>query len=538
MARNLYRSYLYVVLLTLLALAIYALTVLLNPLWRLTPLRPSYEAVPDRAAVVQAFAFAVTVFFFVTIVGGLHYWLLRRDLRQDPAAGRGAVRAFFLNISELVLAPIAIFSLGQVLTQFDSGYAATGLATLLGLLALEWERRRLAPGSGLAWFFQRLHVYSVQLILVFPLVSATSYFLSLALDTFVLGGGHIAPPAVVAGHADLRGPLATALWFLLAWFAYAYFNRQDSGSWLRRLLYAGLLVYGCFLTLNSAAALLDLLLRFLTGEKIQATALLTPPGTLLFSLPSGMVLVGLLVAGFAWFWLQSEAKQLSDPQQARAVLRYSLVAIAAALLALLFWVGVGRLLLTLLFSLFPTGPLPQPGDWIDGVAPLLVGLGALPLNLLLLRRYRQEPERALLPCQGFILAVLIGGVLATTIGGAVLLFAGSTALLGSPVENWPRLAQESVVALLVGLVVLGIYLWQEQRSKVLTALGVSLPAPLQSAGPGSGIGQPERQATAGQVAGEEAPTLEDILRRVQDRQISLEEAASQIRALFGPGQGA
>lgn len=341
MARNLYRSYLYVILLLLLSLVIYALAGLLDPLWRLTPLRPGYEAVPDRAEVVQALVFAVTVLLFVAVLGGLHYWLLRRDLRQDPAAGSGAVRAFFLNLSELVLAPIAIFSLGQVLTQFQSGYAATGLAVLAGLLVLEWERRRLPVGSGLARFFQRLHVYGVQLILLFPLVSATNYFLSLALDSYLLGGGHVAPSAVVNGHADLRGPLATALWFGLAWFVYGYLNRHDPGSWLRRLFYGGVLAYGLFLILDEWAALLDLLLRFLTGEKIQATALLSPPGALFFTLPSGMVLVGLLVAGFAWLWLQSEVKQVSDPLRARALLRYSLLAMTAALLALLFWLGAG-----------------------------------------------------------------------------------------------------------------------------------------------------------------------------------------------------
>ncbi|MBX5451880.1 MAG: hypothetical protein IRZ24_17600 [Thermogemmatispora sp.] len=535
MARNLYRSYLYVILLLLLVLAIYALADLLNPLWRLTPWRPGNEAVPDRAEVVQALVFAVTVLLFVAVLGGLHYWLLRRDLRQDPAAGGSAVRAFFLNLGELVLAPIAIFSLGQVLIQFQSGYAASGLAALAGLLALEWERRRLPVGPGLARFFQRLHVYGVQLILLFPLVSATSYFLSLTLDTFFLGGGHVAPSAVVNGHADLRGPLATALWFVLTWFAYGYLNRYDPGSWLRRLFYGGVLVYGLFLTLNECAALLDLLLRFLTGEKIQATALLTPPGALFFTLPAGMVLVGLLVASCGWLWLQSEVKQLSDPRLARAVLHYSLVAVAAALLALLFWAGSGRLLLALLFSLFPTGPLPQPGDWIDGWAPLLLGLSTLPLNLLLMWRYRQEPERALLPCQGFILAALIGGVLATTVGGAVLLFSLGTVALGSPVESWPRLMQESVVGLLVGLVVLAFYLWQARRSGVLANLGSSLPAPVQSARSGTG---PEAApsitaATAAEAVGEGTPALEDILRRLQDRQISLEEAASQIRALFG-----
>ncbi|RAQ97215.1 hypothetical protein [Thermogemmatispora tikiterensis] len=535
MARNLYRSYLYVILLLLLALAIYALAGLLDPLWRLTPLRPGYEAVPGRAEVVQTLVFAVTVLLFVVALGGLHYWLLRRDLSQDPAAGSGAVHAFFLNLSELVLAPIAIFSLGQVLTQFQSGYAATGLATLAGLLVLEWERRRLPVGPGLARFFQRLHVYGVQLILLFPLVSACNYVLSLALDSYLLGGGHVAPSAVVNGHADLRGPLATALWLVLAWFVYGYFNRHDPGSWLRRLFYGGVLAYGLFLTLDECAALLDLLLRFLAGEKIQATALLSPPGTLLLSLPSGMVLVGLLVAGFAWLWLQSEVKQLSDPPRARVVLRYSLLAGAAALLALLFWTGSGRLLLALLFTLFPTGPLPQLGDWIDGVAPLLLGLGTLPLNLLLMRRYREEPERALLPCQGFILAALIGGVLATTVGGAVLLFSLGTLALGSPVENWPRLTQESVVGLLVGLIVLAFYLWQARRSGVLANLSSSLPAPGPSARSGAG---PEATpsttaATAAEAVGEGTPALEDILRRVQDRQISLEEAASQIRALFG-----
>ncbi|WP_376796962.1 hypothetical protein [Thermogemmatispora sp.] len=541
MARNLYRSYLYVILLILLGLTVYALAFLFMPLWRLTPLRAAAETVPERAEVVQSLVFAGAVLLVVAILGGVHYWLLRRDLRQEPVAGSGAVRAFFLNLGELVLAPMSIFSLGQALLSPQSGYVATGLAAFAGWLALEWERRRLPAGPGLAQLFQRLHVYGVQAILLFPLFGTAIYALFL-LQAAWLGSesAQVASACLSLSpcgeQPGLGAYLTEALWFLIAWCAYAYLNRHDAGSLLRRLLYAASLAYALFLVVEEVAALVDLLLRFLAGLSIGTDDLLSPPGSLIGGERLAALPVGLLVAAISWLWLRSEVDLWPEPQRARAVLGSAVMAIGAALLALLLWVGAGRLLLAFLFVAFPTGPRPLLGDWLDGLAPFLVGLATLPLDLLLRRRVRREPEQALLARRGFVLAVIAAGILAATIGGAFALYAWGTAALGVPLDNWPRLGQQGLAVTLIGLVVTGLYLWRAFREGLLRFAPATVPAPRQpepaavevataaQAAPPSQPGSPLENSEA-------AESLEAILESLIAQRLTLAEAAARIRAL-------
>ncbi len=108
MARNLYRIYLYIVFIAMLIFAAVGLGMLLQTLFSLTPLRGAYGTIPTNAAIVQVTVFFVVSWFIAAIFGILHYWLIRRDMRNDPAAGSSAIRSFFLNITELIDAPLAI----------------------------------------------------------------------------------------------------------------------------------------------------------------------------------------------------------------------------------------------------------------------------------------------------------------------------------------------------------------------------------------------------------------------------------------------
>src|SRR5215470_19772035 len=139
MARNLYRFYLYTVFIAMLIFAAVGLGRLLQPLLALTPLGGTYPGLPSSSDIIQA-----VVFFFVSLViasllGGLHYWLIRRDMRSDPAAGQSAIRAFFLNIAELIAAPLAVyFAAAAVINELGrdpavnvSGSAAFTIATLV-----------------------------------------------------------------------------------------------------------------------------------------------------------------------------------------------------------------------------------------------------------------------------------------------------------------------------------------------------------------------------------------------------------------------
>src|SRR5207248_11219297 len=108
MVHNLYRFYLYTVFLAMLIFAAIGLGLLLQPLLAFTPLRGSYGASPTTAVIVQGSVFFGVSWLIAGLLGGLHYWLIRRDMHNDPDGASSAIRAFFLNIAELLAAPIAI----------------------------------------------------------------------------------------------------------------------------------------------------------------------------------------------------------------------------------------------------------------------------------------------------------------------------------------------------------------------------------------------------------------------------------------------
>src|SRR5260370_14620764 len=109
MARNLYRFYLYIIFIGMLILAATGLDMLLQPLLALTPLHGG-DSIPSNAVIVRAAVFAVVAWFIALVLGGSHYWLIRRDMRADPAAGSSRGRAFLLNSTEAVNLPIGVSS--------------------------------------------------------------------------------------------------------------------------------------------------------------------------------------------------------------------------------------------------------------------------------------------------------------------------------------------------------------------------------------------------------------------------------------------
>ena len=139
--RNLYRFYLYTVFVAMLIFATVGLAVFLQVLFSLTALRGLYTGVPASAAVTQAGVFFGVSWFIAALIGGLHYWLIRRDMLNDPATGGGnAIRSFFLNIAELIAAPVAIGTGASIIGQSGQNFNVTyGLAVTLAALALVGE---------------------------------------------------------------------------------------------------------------------------------------------------------------------------------------------------------------------------------------------------------------------------------------------------------------------------------------------------------------------------------------------------------------
>src|SRR5215469_12189250 len=96
MVRSLARVYYYFVFNAMLILAAVGLGALLSQVLSYTPLNGD-NPLPDNTGMTQAFVLAGVAWLIAGVLGGVHYWLIRRDLATDPDAGAGGVRSFFLN---------------------------------------------------------------------------------------------------------------------------------------------------------------------------------------------------------------------------------------------------------------------------------------------------------------------------------------------------------------------------------------------------------------------------------------------------------
>src|SRR5260370_18174900 len=124
MARNLYRFYLYAVYIALLSFIAVVTGRMLNTVLDLTPLRGPFTSAPARQEIVQSVVLAVAAWVIAGTLAGLHYWLIRRDIRHDTAACSSAIRSFFLNVTGafgLALSvPIVGFMLGILCHSYHS----------------------------------------------------------------------------------------------------------------------------------------------------------------------------------------------------------------------------------------------------------------------------------------------------------------------------------------------------------------------------------------------------------------------------------
>src|SRR6266516_6606942 len=111
-----------------------------------------------------------------------------------------------------------------------------------------------------------------------------------------------------------------------------------------------------------------------------------------------------------------------------------------------------------------------PRDWAPALALIITVRAYIPFDFNLHQRYRNDAAAAADPRRGFVFAMLAGGILSTAIGGAVALYSLGTDLLGSPFENWQQVARAGVSAFVVGVLILGIYLWTARREHLFSGL--------------------------------------------------------------------
>ena len=534
MARNLYRIYLYVVFIAMLIFAAVGLGMLLQTIFSLTPLRGAYSTVPTNASIVQVTVFFAVSWLVAAIFGILHYWLIRQDIQNDPSAGESAIRSFFLNITELIVAPLAIVSSSMgVIAQlghdpaFDvTGAAAFAVSTLLLFAVLELERRRCQAGAGVAKTFERLHLYGVQLILLIVLTFSwmnTAFQLG---DAFVFNGQVTGSPACSGftgcPNTNLLTLALSTLWLVMFWVGYGFFSRNENASLLRSILHYASFAYGIGLVLYGISRAIESGFLAIFQISLSASEILNSYNFAAF------ISLGLLVAIVYALWLRiTSRKELAEQIQITAYLIGE--AIVTFLLAIAFWWGVALVF----FNLFQilAGVNSSPRDWAPALALIITGLAYVPFDFYLHQRYRHDTSVAAEPRRGFVFAMLAAGILSTAIGAAVALYSLGTNLLGSPFENWQMVARAGASACVVGVIVLVWYFFTARREQLFSGL-TRLPAIVEEQT--SPVAEPET------IPAEPVPLLPDemltnidaVLDELLAGKITRDEAAMRIQVLM------
>ncbi len=515
MIRNLYRTYLYIVCIVLLIVVSIAVDGLLNVILLQTPLRFQNEA-PDRAQVVQAVTFAIVAFIVAGLIGGLHYWLLRRDMSADPSAGGGGVRSFFLNISAAIAILIAIEGFASTLAQigYESGPSFALAYTLAagGFYAVvEWERRRSLATTRAALAFQRLHLFGVPFVTVLFAASTWMGAVSTSLAALFERLGLITPCTDVftsscyynyygATARTVVTQWAAVVWLAAAWYAYVWLARRDVRSAIRQVLHLAGLAAGLIFAVVGVQRGIEAAFRALFGVPVNWVEI--ADGTYNF--------IGLLSFGFvvfaAYFVLyRREAEELPT---GGVVGMLTLRALSGLIFAVPFWWGCGLVLEHIVQHAVPAGSNPGPEHLANALALLIAGLG-YPSLALTLARGSTSPETAG-PRRAFVLALLAGGTITGVVGLVIALRAVITSALGAPLEDSTRVALDGAVTLVIGGIIAGLYGWLAAREHVFT-----LPASLPSAAP----------------APVETTSIESVLDELLAGKLTRDAAAARIRQL-------
>jgi len=520
MTRNLYRFYLYTVFVAMLIFATVGLAVFLQALFSLTGLRGLYSGVPVSATVTRAGVFFAVSWFIAALIGGLHYWLIRRDMRSDAATGgNNAIRSFFLNGTELIAAPVAIGTGASIIGQFGQNFDVTyGLAITLAALALvgalEWERRRATAGTAVGLFFQRFSLYGIQFILLILLIVYSTQALNVLVDALFFGGATYR--ALVCGDpstAGCQGPnalvyVAAALWVALFWVAYGFAGRKAAGSLLQRIAYFISFGIGVIFTLYGAGQAITLGILNFSGAHVAISDVVQT-----YNFTASLV-VGLLVMAVYALWLRGATSQQAIPVVAWQTALSIEEAIVAGLMAITFYAGVAALLL----NLFEAPVSVQ--TWAGSLASLITGIGYIAFDVHLYRRWKQDVSGAREARRGFVFVLLGTGVLSTAIGGAIALYTVISNALGSPLDNWQHLARAGAATVVVGLVILVVYFVLANRQKLLARTSKSAAL----------VESPVAPASIAAVT-VESPTIEGVLDALIAGRLSRDEAAARIREI-------
>jgi hypothetical protein len=531
MIRNLYRSYLYAVCITLLIVATVVTATALETWLANSIMRGPYNSSSDYQPIVRAVVSLVVVWLVTVLVGGAHYWLIRRDIADDPAAGGGAVRSAFLNVTQLLAALIfigeAAFGITRFGQQYDAPAASVAAAIATGGLfaLLQWERQRLPVATAGARTLQRVHYYFAQFVLV---LIATPFWLQAVQQSvqmiaaragifdpcgfYYAGGG-----CDSATYYPLRQVVAdwgAALFVALCWIGYTWFTRADLSSKLRQTLHLLALGYALWFALQGAQGILDALLRQVIGHPYQSNDLASSGGGVL-----GALMFGAIAVLAYWRLYAREAADLPSGIPAARLAQHALIAVV---LAFPFWVGAHMLLVDVVERIVPGGSHPLAADFTRAGAMVLAGAAFMPVTLLLGRRTHETGVSW--PHRVFVLILLASGVITSAGGLVVTLQAAGSSFLGAGASDWQLSARTGAVTLLVGVIMVALFATLAARNRYLVARTEPKPAqPVVS----PTMTRPTEQPV---VSSEALDSLDDILDALMAGRISRDEAAARIRS--------
>ena len=504
--RSLARIYYYIIFIAMLVLAAVGIGFVLNTLLSLTPLRGD-QLPPDSATITRSILFAGVAWLIAGILGGVHYWLIRRDLETDPIAGPGGIRSFFLNAAQFVAIWVGVATVASGIVNVGRPYSSAvpflsvGIAALFIAGIVQLERLRTTPASGAPRVFEGLHIYGFLTILIFY---AGYYWTNALSETLrrILDPASICTPTESVscsfGPVNLGGDWVAVLWVSAAVAAYWLLARPLALSALRQAFQ--LIGYGISLIyfLTGLFFLLYLGMRSALGDPFQSRELVDA-----YVLPAA--LFGLLASALYALWLRYER---SGSRMGAETTDHSILALSAFEAAVPFWFGVGFIVWRLLEIV--SGLPVEKLDWAGPIAAVVAGVAYIPVSLYL--RVLTARTDAIGPRRAFVLALLAGGIIAGAIGAATALFAYGSRLLGAPISNWQDVTRVGVAIFLVGLAIAGIYFWSARSENLLQ----SRPSPAPTPG-AEGAPQP-------------ALSIEQILDEFAAGRLSRDEAASLIRA--------
>jgi hypothetical protein len=478
-----------------------------------------------QAAVLLAVAVVI-----VAPVGGLHWWLIRRDARQDPTALGGVVREIFLDLLTFGSLITVTISLGSVLYYaFETSHASyesgptTQLSLVIGwgiaLIALSAERLAtrdqhtaakaisgtFAGLTGLAFLITIAVLGSSALQMVVD--HAASLYPGCSLNGFT--DNQTFPCQIITPNSP-GSPLGSTFAYVLGFAAIVYWLRDIAGTAGRLIVDAAYIIVGTITALAGVFDLMQGLLHYFTHYPLTqfAQSLVSTESSGIPTTPfAGSLAMGAILLGYFVTQAWAVPNRGQHPELGRQV---ALVAIAVPLAAT-FLIGASEVLggLFLLPTLFP-----QSADfWFGAVSMALSGVAWVALWPLLARMSNPTGTGPQLPRRVYVYIVLGGTIVSAVISLAVGIYYAITSAIGTAADVTNRATFEAFATTIVMGAAAGYYWFVLVRDQRILRQHAPVAPP-----PASG----------------DAPiALEDLLLQVAGGQLSVNAAAALLRQRFG-----